>query len=228
MATATLKKRRAVTAKFGPIATAADLLHLIERLGGIDPARVRIDPQPGTATERDLLRANAHKDGALCELVDGTLVKKVIAVDEARLGIRLGRLIAEFCEPRKLGIVLGADAELRVAPKQVRLPDVSFISAAKWREWQKTKPAIGDFGPDIAVEVLSKSNTKAEMARKRREYFAAGASLVWEVDSRRRTVTVYTSPSASQKLTTSDVLTGGDVLPDFRLPLTELFADPLA
>lgn len=159
-------------------------------------------------------------------MIDGTLVEKAVAVDEARIALRLGRALTDFAETRKLGVVLGADAEPRVAPKQVRLPDVSLVSPGKWRAWQKTKPATGEFGPDVAVEVLSKSNTKAEMARKRREYFAAGASLVWEVNPRRRTVTVHTSPSAATRLTNSDVLTGGTVLPGFRLPLAGLFADP--
>ena len=66
------------------------------------------------------------------------------------------------------------------------------------------------------------------MARKRREYFAAGTRLVWEVNPRRRTVTVYTGPRTSTRLTETDTLTGGDVLPGFSLPLAELFADPLA
>jgi Uma2 family endonuclease len=208
-------------------ATAADLLELIDRLGGIDPARVRLQPLPGTATEADAIRLNEREKGRHWELVDGTLVEKVMSVEESLLAGILLTLLNNFVRPRRLGAVLGADAMQRVAPGLIRLPDVSFISPAKWRAWRRHRPAIGDFGPDLAVEVLSRSNTRAEMARKRREYFAAGTRLVWEVNPRRRTVTVYTAPRTSTRLTEADTLTGGDVLPGFALPLAELFADPL-
>jgi Uma2 family endonuclease len=72
--------------------------------------------------------------------------------------------------------------------------------------------------------VLSESNTPAEIKRKRREYFKAGTSLMWVVDPKVRTVTVWTSVKKSQVLTESDTLDGGSVLPGFKLPLKELFS----
>ena len=80
--------------------------------------------------------------------------------------------------------------------------------------------------PDLAVEVLSDSNTKAEIARKRREYFVAGTRLAWIVDPRTRTVEVYTSPDAPDAtLDQEQMLNGGTVLPGFSLSLAELFAE---
>jgi hypothetical protein len=79
--------------------------------------------------------------------------------------------------------------------------------------------------PDLAVEVLSPSNTEAEMARKRQEYFAAGVRLVWMVDPDARTVTVYTAPDQSTVLGEVDTLSGDPVLPGFTLPLRDLFAE---
>jgi Uma2 family endonuclease len=79
--------------------------------------------------------------------------------------------------------------------------------------------------PDLAVEVLSKSNSPREMARKRDEYFRAGVRLVWEIDPRTRTVRVYTAVDLFEVLTVADTLTGGDVLLGFTLPLADLFAD---
>jgi Uma2 family endonuclease len=48
--------------------------------------------------------------------------------------------------------------------------------------------------PDLAVEILSPSNTVREMERKLREYFTAGTRLVWIVDPATSTARVYTSP----------------------------------
>ena len=52
-----------------PTATLADLLH---SLGDIDPARIRLQPPPGTATEQHVLDIQAH-EGRLCELVEYVL-----------------------------------------------------------------------------------------------------------------------------------------------------------
>jgi Uma2 family endonuclease len=78
--------------------------------------------------------------------------------------------------------------------------------------------------PDLAVEVLSKSNTEKEMKRKLREYFEAGTRLVWLVDPKARTVRVYTSPRKFKLLTEDQTLDGGEVLPGFELSLRKLFA----
>lgn len=75
------------------------------------------------------------------------------------------------------------------------------------------------------MEVLSEGNTAKEMARKRREYFAAGARLVWLVYPKSRTVQVYKTAQESVTLDATQTFDGGDVLPGFTLPLAELFAE---
>ncbi len=61
------------------------------------------------------------------------------------------------------------------------------------------------------------------VARKVNEYSAAGCRLVWFVDPRTRTADVYTSAAEPITLTEKQTLTGGNVLPGFRLPLRKLF-----
>lgn len=63
------------------------------------------------------------------------------------------------------------------------------------------------------------------MARKRREYFAAGVLLVWEIDPRTRTAAVYTATDRVTVRAEAQTLDGGDVLPGFTLPLRDLFAE---
>jgi Uma2 family endonuclease len=110
---------------------------------------------------------------------------------------------------------------------KVLLPDVLFFSKPRWKSLKHPKEPITEIAPDLVVEILSRKNTKAEMSRKRREYFASSVRLMWEVDPRRRAVTVFTNPEDGKRLTERDTLAGGDVLPGFKLRLTELFADPL-
>ena len=76
--------------------------------------------------------------------------------------------------------------------------------------------------PDLAVEVLSKSNTKSEIDRKLHEYFAAGTRLAWVIDPKKRIARAYISPRRSKRITERQSLDGGSVLPGFVLPLHEV------
>lgn len=197
---------------------------LLEHLGGISPSRVLYRPLPGTATEADLILANAGKRG-LFELVDGVLLEKGMGYVESAIAGLILALLRAFVVPRNLGIVTGADGMMRLFPGLVREPDVAYVSWNRVPGGRYPTEAIASFAPDLAVEVLSRSNTKAEMARKRREYFAAGVRLVWEVDPRSRTVNVYHAPDESTLLDITMTLDGGDVLPGFFLPLLDLFGE---
>src|SRR5260370_1350069 len=77
--------------------------------------------------------------------------------------------------------------------------------------------------PNLVVEVLSASNTAKEMRRKLREYFKAGVELVWYVDPASHTVEVFTAPQKRVVLKAPQSLTGGHVLPGFRVTLKKLF-----
>jgi len=204
------------------IRNVAELLH---ELGDIPPERVLMNPPPGTATEADLLRKVEAED-KLCELVEGTLVEKPVGYREAKLAALLVHHLMSFVLPRKLGAVSGPDSTLRVTKGTLRLPDVAFVTAARLASTQTGNKRVPSLSPDLAIEVLSPSNTKREMARKRREYFAGGTRLVWEFDPERRTVDVYDSPEATpRQVIEADTLDGGEVLPGFSVPLRELFAE---
>jgi len=197
---------------------------VLKHFGGIAPERIRIDPAPGRATERDVIRLNDHED-RLYELVDGVLVEKVMGLPESIVaGEVLGELRA-FVKAHDLGVVAGADGTLRLLPGLVRIPDVAFISRERLGGKKVPRRAAPDLAPDLAVEVLSEGNTKEEMERKLKDYFFAGVRLVWYIDVYKRVAEVYTSPDQVMKLTEAEVLDGGDVLPGFRLPVGELFAE---
>jgi Uma2 family endonuclease len=202
--------------------TFADLL---EELGDISPSRIRLRPAPGRATEKDVVRIEAQEN-RLYELVDGVLVEKAMGASESLLALHLGHKMMNYLESRDedLGVVLGADGMMRLRPRLVRIPDVSFIS------WDQipggefpTKP-IPDLFPDLAVEVLSDNNTPREIARKLGEYFEAGCRLAWIIDPKTRSADVYTTPDECRHLRPTQSLDGGNVLPGFKLSLKDLFA----
>src|SRR4051812_10252895 len=141
---------------------------LLERLGGVSPRRVRLDPLPGTATERDLLRVLGRTD-RLYELVDGVLVEKVMGFPEGMLAADIIFLLRLYLTQNELGEVGGADTAMRPLPGLVRIPDVSFIRWERYPGRQRPTQPIPDLVPDLAVEVVSEGNTAGEIERKLRE-----------------------------------------------------------
>jgi len=196
--------------------TAGELLH---ELGDIPADRVRLRPTPGTATERDLL----EPEGRHCELVEGVLVEKTMGSVESLLTVELLIALGAFVKRNRLGIVMGADGMMRLMPGLVRIPDISFTSWDRLPGRRAFRTPISDCAPDLAIEVLSKSNSKREMDRKLREYFQAGVRLVWCVDPKTRTARVCAGPKAMTRLDGDGTLDGGEVVPGFALPLRELF-----
>src|SRR5207249_1119626 len=110
----------------------------------------------------------------------------------------------------------------RVGPRQTLLcPDVAYVCQ------ERDAPVDDDdffpYAPDLAVEVLSPDNTRPRVRRKARAYLASGAQLVWAIDPRRQTVTVYRSGVAPQILSGDGTLSGETVLPGFALRVADLF-----
>jgi len=202
--------------------TVADLVH---RLGDIPLDRIRMQPPPGTATVADLLAWNDSKQGPRCELVDGVLVEKAMSYRAAIVEIVIGRELSLYNKRTRLGVVTSASAEHRLRPDLVRLPDVGYAFWHRFPEGRITDDPSPLIALDVAVEVLSPSNTRREMERKRREYFEAGTQVVWIVDPDKRTIEVYSSPDKFTELHEADTLDGAAILPGFSLNLKELFAE---
>jgi Uma2 family endonuclease len=203
------------------VRTLADLL---EQLGGIPAERVRCRPALGTATEGDLLEIK-RQEKRPCELVDGVVVEKAMGLRESILAIALSNFLRAFVLPRNLGFVTGPDGMLRLAPGLVRIPDVAFVAWARTPNGRIPEEPIPSLAPDLVVEVLSETNTGAEMARKIEEYLAAGVPLIWIVDPVTRTVSAHRGSERSLVFGENDVLSGEEVLPGFELRLRELFSE---
>lgn len=197
---------------------------LVEQLGGIPLRRIRMKPPPGLATEADLLEAE-RRYRSLFELVDGVLVEKGMGYTESFLALALAAILRDFIIPRNLGVLSGADGMIRLFPGLVRAPDLAFASWDRFHGRTLPKEPIPTLVPDLAIEVLSQSNTAREMERKRGEYFGQGVLLVWEIDPETRTATVYRPDGTVTELAEADHLEGGDVLPGFSLALSDLFAE---
>lgn len=201
--------------------TVADVLAVV---GDIPPHRILLRPAPGTATEADARRL-LDRDGRRVELIDGVLVEKAMGYRESLYAISLLKFLIPFVDAGNLGVLAAPDALMRLRAGRLRLPDVSFAAWATLPSDDAHLLPFADYAPDLAVEVISPENTRRELAVKRADYFAAGTRLVWQIDPDARTVEVFTGPATSTVLTAADILTGGDVLLGFALPLATYFGD---
>jgi Uma2 family endonuclease len=162
-------------------------------------------------------------DGWQLELVRGLVVREPPAgFDHSAIGVRITSLLDLFVRASNLGRVVGADAGfvLSVEPPTVRVPDAAFVRKERLGfDAERFAP----LAPDLAVEVISPSNTMSEIHGKVLDYLDAGTRLVWVVDPGRHTVTVYRSRDEIRLITGDGEINGGDVLPGFRISVSEIF-----
>lgn len=201
--------------------TAADL---VARFGAIPLSRIHHAPAPGTATERDVIEAH-DRENRLCELIDGVLVEKTVGSYESYLAAALVEFIGRFVREHDLGIVLGADGMLRLSPGLVRIPDVSFLAWSRLPGRRLPDEEIWGLVPDLAVEVISRGNTREEMEQKLADYFRVGVRQVWYVYPDRREVWQYLAADQWIVLTEKQTIDGGEVLPGFAMSLQGLFPE---
>jgi Uma2 family endonuclease len=152
-------------------------------------------------------------------------VEKGMGYQESVVAGAILEILRVFVREHALGLISGPDGMFRLFSGLVRGPDVAFLSKQRLPEGKIPTEPYPSLAPELVVEVLSLSNTKGEMSRKRREYFQAGVSLVWMVDLRNRSVAVYTSSLDVKILYEEHTISGGDVLPGFEVSVAKFFAD---
>jgi Uma2 family endonuclease len=164
-------------------------------------------------------------DGFRYELVKGVLRQMTPAGKRhgkvaARITVALGAHVAAH----RLGETYAAETGFRIAvnPDTVRAPDVSFVAAER-------AAAIGEIEgfipgpPDLAIEVVSPSDSFSEVEEKVCDWLESGVRMVVVVDPRKKTATVYRSRSDIRVLSEGDILEGSDVVPGWQLALKTIF-----
>ncbi len=195
----------------------------LQDLGDIPLSRIVMNPAPGLATTRDWL-VMCESGRLHYELIDGTLVEKSMGWLESLLGMLLGRWLGNYVAEHQLGVVTGADGFTELFPEIVRGPDVAFVSWNRMPEGKLPTSPLPRLVPNFVIEVLSQGNTYGEMSRKRREYFQAGVELVWMVDLRDRTITVFFTSQQFEVVKQGERIDARPVLPGWTFDTADLFA----
>ena len=168
-----------------------------------------------------LLREDDEKH----ELQAGVLLSEPLpGFLHGQTALRVARFLGDHADRNGLGAVVTNDTGFVLArdPDTVRGPDVAFVSRERVLALANRLQAFPG-PPDLAVEVLSPSNTASDVHAKIADYLAAGTRLCWVFDPVRETVTVYRSLLGPRVLGRDAELDGEDVLPGFHVEVAEFF-----
>jgi Uma2 family endonuclease len=201
-----------------PVKTLADVLH---ELGDIPLERIRFPV--GGATEDDVVKHLEASDKRIYELIDGVLVEKPMGMRESIIASICSHHLWDYLDQHDRGVAFSADGPIRIKPGRIRFPDTGFVSWERIPNQELPDEPILDAVPNLAVEVISKSNTAREMELKLKDYFQAGVQLAWLIYPKSQTVEV-TSPTSKKTFTKEQTLDGGKILSGFKLPVKKLFA----
>jgi Uma2 family endonuclease len=167
-------------------------------------------------------------DGYLYELIKGELIKvsPPPGHEHGLVTMNIAGPLYEYIKIRNLGKVYAAETGflLEQNPDTVRAADVAFVRRERI---ERAGPVKGYWigAPDLAVEVISPSDTVGRIEGKVSEWVKVGTALIWVVSPKLHTVTVYRSLTDVKVLTERDKLDGGDVVPGFAIPIAEIFSE---
>lgn len=198
-------------------------VRLAELFGPVPMSRLALNGDFTGSDEEFVLRLAEGEPKRLCELIEGIVLEKAMGTRESWIAVQLITLLNLFVKQHNMGEVLGADGMLRLQ-KNVFIPDVSYLSKERLPggklPWD---PGIAKLVPDLAVEVISPSNTTRELETKRNAYFAAGVRQMWTIDPNTETVTVWTSATESATYAKGQSFEAVPVLPGFQLQVADVF-----
>jgi len=137
--------------------------------------------------------------------------------------INVQSILRDFVRARSLGKVFPSDTGYLLArdPDVLRGPDASYVRADRLKDIDLDQHIPG--APDLAVEVVSPSDSAQDLNKKVKQYLNAGCQVVWVVYPLTREVEVFEAGGSMRRLTEEDSLEAPDLLPGFRHPVRGLF-----
>jgi Uma2 family endonuclease len=184
--------------------------------------------EPVLATIDDLLARD--DDGWSYELVEGRLVRMLpTSFEHGELEATLAAELRRFVREHGLGRVSSREPGFHVSrpgePDTVLAPDVAFVASDRMAGVKEGSASFPHLAPDLVVEIASPSQGRRELSAKAQMWLSVGVRLVWIVWPRTRQVDVWMvgTPGLATTLQETDQLDGGEVLPAFAYPVSELF-----
>jgi Uma2 family endonuclease len=197
-----------------------------------EPARSEIDLQGEGMPVEAFLQLDER-----AELINGKVKRKLAHLFERdELLHLLFFMLSDYVRARKLGEVymqltfVLPDQEREDWVKGSRIPDLAFYAGTRMADYKTRTPNYGKkpraLVPDFVIEIISPNDTLSDVDEKVDAYLSDGVRLIWLIDPQRRKITIYAPDEESPTVLKGDaVLSAGDIVPDFELSLSKLFAE---
>ena len=154
------------------------------------------------------------------EYIKGELIPMPpTSIEHGNISSNIQWYLQSHVRANQLGRIYTSDTGFRVG-ERILMPDVAFISTSKLPD---DRSGIFSIPPELAIEVISPTDSTSKVVEKAFAYLDAGTQLVWILEPIGKTVTVYSSESDIELLTRNDTLTGEDVVEGFSCPVAQLF-----
>ena len=181
------------------------------------------DPDAQLLTASEFLLHSAATERT--ELVRGRIrMMSPASAAHGLVSLNIARALSNHVGEHRLGVCF-ADSTGYALPNlanTVRAPDASFVCTRRLPE-EGVGGGFLELAPDLAIEVLSPSESPADLAEKLADYRVAGTPLVWVIDPASRTVTFIADGEPGTTLALTDTLRGGGVVPGFACQVDEMF-----
>ena len=160
------------------------------------------------------------------EVVDGELIiSPKNNFSHGDICIKLSFALEAYNRTHKLGIVLDSSTGFWMENLNCRAPDISFVRKERPRGLKRREAKFFQGAPDLAVEILSPSNTRREVDERLADFFSSGAKVAWIIEPDRELVEICHSPTQRRLLGPGGSLDGEDLLPGFQYPVADLFKE---
>ncbi|NJN59908.1 MAG: Uma2 family endonuclease [Leptolyngbyaceae cyanobacterium SL_5_9] len=177
-------------------------------------------------TVKDLEKLQEQASDYQMELIDGEIIiMSPSGLEPDEIAVEIARQLGNWVRPHRLGRVTGSSAGFKLpnAAGDVRAPDCSFIRAVRLR---RTTQDFAQLIPDLAFEVVSKSDSLEKQRQKVRDYLTLGMAVGVVVDPRTQTLEVYRPNQAdpTDVLKNGDVFTAPELLPGWEMEISSIWA----
>ena len=166
-----------------------------------------------------------HGKGLRGELIRGVFCEAMSAgITHGEIVVNVAGFLREVVRPNRLGRLIASDAGVKLEsdPDTVREPDIAYFSRDRL-PLDEDVPGYAEVPPNLVIEVSSPSDTPIALFDKARMWLNAGVDAVWILWPETRVVEVHRHDQPVQTLRESDTLTAADVLPQFSVPVAEIF-----
>ena len=160
----------------------------------------------------------------LFELDEGTLIEMSYPIfSHGAIQANAAGELRNHLQQTSADFLLSLNAHFRLGPATVRAPDVCLVRRSSYEAMKVVRGALVGT-PDLAVEVVSPSDTAVDIDRKVAQYLQAGATAVWVFYPETRHVMIYRRSGETRMVSSGQTLDDPELLPGFSVPVDEFFA----